>query len=191
MLPAWVHPFLVALRKQGVVARACETAKVGYGTVYALRREDADFAAAWDEALEESYDALEAELLERATNGVPEPLTYQGTITYEVERDEHGGVVQEAYDTGAVKDGKPVMGMRPKLLMRNGRPVPVVVHKKSDALLMFALKGRRKRVYAERTEVSGPEGGPVQMDDTTRAARIAQIMATAAARKANDHSDIA
>lgn len=55
----------------------------------------------------------------------------------------------------------------------------------SDALMALILKGRRKKVYAERTEVTGPDGGPVQqVDETAKAARVAQLMALAQQRKA-------
>jgi hypothetical protein len=37
--------------------------------VYSLRRRDAQFRAAWDEALAQGYARLEAELLDRAING--------------------------------------------------------------------------------------------------------------------------
>lgn len=32
----------------------------------------------------------------------------------------------------------------------------------SDALMALILKGRRKKIYADRTELTGAEGGPVQ-----------------------------
>lgn len=55
----------------------------------------------------------------------------------------------------------------------------------SDALLGLILKGRRKKVYAERTELTGADGGPVQqVDETAKAARVAQLMAIAQKRKA-------
>ena len=56
----------------------------------------------------------------------------------------------------------------------------------SDAMLALILKGRRKKVYADRTELTGADGGPMlqQVDDTTRSARVAQLMALAEARKA-------
>jgi hypothetical protein len=186
MSDAWVAPFLAALRTTGVVAKAARAAKVSYSTPYALREKDGDFRAAWDDALEESYDTLEAELLDRAVNGVAEPLVHQGMFTFECERDEQGRPVIEQYDSGLLdKDGKPVMGSRHKLKLDElGNPIPCVVRKKSDALLMFALKGRRKRVYAERTEVTGADGAPVAIDATARAARVAQLLALAQQRKA-------
>ncbi len=37
------------------------------------------------------------------------------------------------------------------------------VRKYSDNLLMFLLKGRRPERFRERTEISGPGGGPVRV----------------------------
>lgn len=61
----------------------------------------------------------------------------------------------------------------------------------SDALLALILKGRRKKVYADRTELTGADGGPVHTIDTpTRAARVAELMAQAAKRaEATDDAD--
>lgn len=55
----------------------------------------------------------------------------------------------------------------------------------SDALMSLVLKGRRKKIYAERTEITGADGGPVQqVDETARSARVAQLLALAERRKA-------
>lgn len=58
----------------------------------------------------------------------------------------------------------------------------------SDTLLVFLLKGGKPDKYRERTsaEISGPGGGPVQLSDTERAARIASLLALAEKRKAED-----
>lgn len=53
----------------------------------------------------------------------------------------------------------------------------------SDAMLGLILKGRRKKVYADRTELTGAEGAAVQVDETARSARVAQLLALAIARK--------
>ncbi len=72
---------------------------------------------------------------------------------------------------------------RPVLDAR-GQPVPLTVRKHSDALLALYLKGRRKKVYADRTELTGADGGPVaQVDETAKAARVAQLLAIAQSRK--------
>jgi hypothetical protein len=53
----------------------------------------------------------------------------------------------------------------------------------SDALMSLILKGRRKRVYADRTELTGVDGGPLVIDDAARAARIAALLKKAGERK--------
>jgi hypothetical protein len=80
------------------------------------------------------------------------------------------------------------------VLGADGQPVPLTVRKHSDALLALILKGRRKKVYAERTELTGADGGPVaQVDETVKAARVAQLLALAQRRKAeqDDFGDLA
>ena len=47
----WQKAFLAALAKEGTVSAACQRARVGRRTVYHAKEQDADFAAAWDEAL--------------------------------------------------------------------------------------------------------------------------------------------
>ena len=71
----------------------------------------------------------------------------------------------------------------------NGQPIPLTVRKHSDAILALVLKGRRKKVYADRTELTGVEGAPVVIDETAKAARLAQLMAIAQQRK--DFEDLA
>lgn len=53
----------------------------------------------------------------------------------------------------------------------------------SDSLLTLLLKGRRKLFATDRTELTGANGGPLKVDDTTRAARIAALMQIAEQRK--------
>ena len=42
------------------------------------------------------------------------------------------------------------------------------VRKRSDACLIFYLKGRRRGVFGDRQEVTGLGGGPIQVADVTR-----------------------
>jgi hypothetical protein len=54
------------------------------------------------------------------------------------------------------------------------------VQRYSDTLLIFLLKGGLKEKYAERTEHTGKEGGPIQvaaMAPEARQARVAVLMA--------------
>jgi hypothetical protein len=186
MLKAWITPFLAALTDSGNASAAARAAGVSSTTAYALRRDDADFAAAWDQALEDATDTLEAEARRRAVQGVQEPVVYQGQLTPRWAHDESGQIVQEPYATGETdKAGNPVMGMRPvQALDANGRPLWLTVTKYSDPLLALLLKGRRKKVFADRTELTGADGGPMTtVDESARAARVAQLMAAAAMRK--------
>ena len=66
------------------------------------------------------------------------------------------------------------------------------VRKYSDTLAIFLLKGAMPDKYREKTamELTGANGGPVQITDTERAARLAAILQAAQARKDGDVSDL-
>lgn len=164
----WKTPFLAALENVPVVSHAARAAGVDYRNVWTVRKNDPEFAKAWDEALEAGIDKAEQEAFRRAVVGFEEPVIHQGRLAYLYERylDDDGN---EHY--------RPVLD-------DNGQPVPLTTRKHSDSLLALILRGRRKKVYAERTEITGAEGGPVtHLDDTTRSARAAQLLAIAQARK--------
>ncbi|MBB5719610.1 hypothetical protein FHR23_002558 [Stakelama sediminis] len=72
--------FLEVLRQTGNVSRAAREAGLTSGTVYRHRARFAKFAADWDAAINESLDTLEAELLERARNGVEKPVYFRGEL---------------------------------------------------------------------------------------------------------------
>ncbi len=188
----WVSPFLEQLEVDGIVSRSAKAAGVTSSAVYALKKRDADFAASWDQALEDSADTLEAEARRRAVVGVQEPVVYQGQLTPIWARDASGEVVMEAYGATDAKTGEIVTLSRPMQARdADGLPAWLTITKHSDALLALLLKGRRKRVFADRTELTGADGGPVTMDATTRRARIASIFAAALARKTEDPTDLA
>ena len=174
----WKPIFLEALRNLPVIRHACEAAGVNRVTAWRAREAHPDFAEAWDEALEEGIDRAEQEAFRRAVVGFEEPVIDKGRLAYRYER--------LVTDEG-VEVFKP-------MLDDNGQPIPLTVRKHSDALLAMYLKGRRKKVYADRTELTGAEGGPVQaVDETAKAARVAQLMAIAAQRKteADQFGDLA
>lgn len=74
----WKALFVAALAKSPNVTAACQRAKVSRSWAYAQRDLDADFAAAWDEALEMGIDEAQGELHRRAVKGVLEPVYYKG-----------------------------------------------------------------------------------------------------------------
>lgn len=176
----WKPIFLASLREVPVVSRAATAAGVDRTTAYAARDTDEQFTKAWDEAMEDGVDVAEAEAFRRAVQGFEEPVVYQGSITPRM---------APMFDV----DGKPVIDDVTKtqkwgpVLDENGVPVPLTVRRHSDTLLTVILKGRRKKVYAERTELTGADGGPVaHLDDATRTARVAQLLAAAASRREAD-----
>lgn len=181
MSDTWIAPFLAALRIDGNVSRAARAAGIDSTVAYVRRKTDADLAEAWRIAHEDAGDNLIAEARRRAVDGVNEPVIYQGQPTPMFERDNNGEVV--LYQTGVDLTGKPIMHPR-QARDADGALVWLTVNKRSDALLTLLLKGYKKQLFAERTELTGADGAPVEIDATTRRARIAAIMAGAQARKA-------
>lgn len=59
------------------------------------------------------------------------------------------------------------------------------IRKYSDTLAIFLLKAHNPTKYRDnqRLELTGADGGPVQVDDTQAAARLAALLAGAAARE--------
>lgn len=79
--------FLRALAQGETMARALAQAGIASRqTINAWREKDADFAAAYTEAMENAADLLETEARRRAVDGVEEPLHYQGQIFAHVRR---------------------------------------------------------------------------------------------------------
>jgi hypothetical protein len=65
-LGRWHSLFLRALAKTPSVTFAAKAAGVSRRTVYDHREQDPEFAAKWDDALNQSLDALEHEVYQRA-----------------------------------------------------------------------------------------------------------------------------
>jgi hypothetical protein len=78
--------FLRALAETGIVSIAVEIAGTSRTRVYELRKRDAAFAKAWEDAEEKAADALEAEAWRRAVAGVQKPLVSAGKVV----RDDDG-----------------------------------------------------------------------------------------------------
>lgn len=58
----------------------------------------------------------------------------------------------------------------------------------SDTLLIFLLKGGKPEKYRERvaTELTGANGGPIELTETERSSRVAGLLALAAHRAEHD-----
>jgi hypothetical protein len=172
----WKPAYLAALRQVPVIKHACEAAGIDRTTAWRARDDEA-FAEAEREAMEEGIDRAEAEAFRRGVVGFEEPVIDKGRLAYRYER-------YEVEDIDGRKEERWRMA-----LDEHGQPIPLTVRKHSDAMLGLVLKGRRKKVYADRTELTGPEGAPMVIDETAKAARVAQLLALAQQRK--DFGDLA
>lgn len=142
----WKPAYLAALREIPVIRHACEAAGIDRTTVWRLRKDDEAFAEAEEAAMEEGVDRAEKEAFRRGIVGFEEPVIDKGRLAYRYER----------YETEDI-DGNKTEHYR-VLLDEHGQPVPLTVRKHSDAILALVLKGRRKKVYAERKELTGADG---------------------------------
>lgn len=80
--PKIPHPkkaaFLAALAEVGNITQAAELAGIDRKTHYIWMKNDPDYPAAYEEAMEQAADRLEQEARRRAVEGVEEPIFYQG-----------------------------------------------------------------------------------------------------------------
>jgi hypothetical protein len=83
--PRKIERFLNALREGRTVSAAAADAGVSFRLVYYWRAKDADFAKAWQEALEEGTDRLEDEARRRAVEGTTKPIYQRGERVGEVQ----------------------------------------------------------------------------------------------------------
>jgi len=75
---SWHKLFLESLRNHGIVRQACKEAVVGRRTAYTHRDRFPEFAAQWEDALEDHRDIVRAEVIRRGIQGVDKPIFYQG-----------------------------------------------------------------------------------------------------------------
>lgn len=130
--PRWVRAFLAVLAESGNIRAACAKAKIQRSTAYRLRESDSAFAEAWDRALEEAADLLEAEARRRAEQGVPRLKFHKGKAVLVPMLDAAGKIIKDS--AGEIEW------------------VPYIDQEYSDSLLMFLLKGANPEKYRERSE---------------------------------------
>ena len=75
---AWRKGFIAALSRHGNVTVACDQVGINRSWAYRVRDEDAEFAAAWDNALLEAADRIEYAAHQRAVEGVEKGIYFKG-----------------------------------------------------------------------------------------------------------------
>ncbi len=145
-------------------------------TAYNWRDEIPEFQAAWDKALAVGVSALEDEAHRRAFEGLDKPLTHNGQFTY---LRDFSAVDPETGQTFAPHEA-------PVLRDEHGNPRIATMKEYSDTLAIFLLKAHAPEKYRENAKIdlTNSDGKLQPVDDTARSARVAQLLAIAAKRKA-------
>ena len=103
----WRPAFIEVLRETGNVTLAAQHAGQSRNQVHDVRRHSEDFAAQWDDALEEAADLLEAEAWRRAVTGIDKPRFYKGKVVGSTKK--YSGrllmFLLEAYNPQKFRDG--------------------------------------------------------------------------------------
>ena len=72
--------FLEKLKETANVSLAAELVGVNRIRAYQIKKEDKEFAEAWEEAIEIGIDNLEYEARRRAMHGTSKPVFYKGEV---------------------------------------------------------------------------------------------------------------
>jgi hypothetical protein len=94
----WMPAFLLAFRNSGNVRASCQAAGITRQLAYQQRAKSARFRNAWDEALEDATDTLEAVAWQRARNG-SDYLLWK--LLASLRRDKFGDAVKVTIDLEA------------------------------------------------------------------------------------------
>jgi hypothetical protein len=68
--PRWYKAFIAALRDTGNVRESCEAAGITRTAAYDAAKRDEEFAAAWEDAIQDAADMLESAARKRAHDGL-------------------------------------------------------------------------------------------------------------------------
>jgi hypothetical protein len=141
------NAFLNAYIVTGSIAGAHQRSGKSRTNHYYWLRDSEPYQDAYADATKILLEELEADLHRRATEGVHEPVVYQGQFCHAPKRNERGQIILDA----------------------NGHTVyenaPMFIRRPSDVLLMFRLK-KLDPSYREnsKVEVAGTGGGPLSIE---------------------------
>jgi len=176
--------FLASLAVLGNVTAAAEAAGVERKTAYNWRDADEDFAAAWDDAIEQAADLIELEARRRAVDGIDEPVVFRGQFTY---------LYREAKDA----EGNPVLDElsgEPKMvpvLDEHGNHKVAAIRKYSDTLMVRLLMAHKPDKYRDnsKVELAGRLAISDMSEDEIRA-ELAALVAAGVLPAPDDGSDL-
>lgn len=125
MARRWEKRFLTELEETANVSGSAKTAGITRQTAYDYRRDNVEFAAKWDRAIEIGIATLEDEAIRRARDGVDEPIYQRG---------EYMGTVKKYSDTLLIfmlKTRKPKVYNPPQEIKGTGEggAIPIVITK--------------------------------------------------------------
>ena len=138
--------FLNAYIVTGSIAGAHQRSRKSRTNHYYWLRDSEPYQEAYEDATKILLEELESELHRRATEGVHEPVVYQGQFMHAAKRNERGQIVMDA----------------------NGNTVyetePMYIRRPSDVLLMFRLK-KLDPSYREnsKVELGTADGAPLSI----------------------------
>lgn len=124
--------FLAAFAATGQIGPAAAAAGIDRSTHHRWRREDSAYDELFKQAAEEAASAFEDLAIQRATEGLDEPVFYQGEPVY-----------KRCPVTNALE------------LDEQGLPVPLMIRRRSDTLLLSVLKAWQPKKYRENHHVEG------------------------------------
>lgn len=127
--------FLAAYSRLGHITLAAAVAGVNRSSHYSWMKEDPTYLERFQAAHEQALDYVEDVVMESATQGIEEPVIYQGQLSYLPLFDEAGNVVRD--ENGYIK-------------LSNK---PLTVRKRNDVAAFFLLKAGRPDKYRENSTV--------------------------------------
>jgi hypothetical protein len=145
----WERPFLRALARTGNVSQAALCVGIVRRAAYHHRERHPDFSQAWDDALEQFADGLEAEAVRRAVKGVTRYKFYKGEAVLHPDLCRCGHLFgSHELDAGCREAGcgcERFIGQ------------PYREREYSDTLLALLLKGLRSEKYKDNLGLSQEE----------------------------------
>ncbi len=176
--------FIEVLTRTANITESCRTIDISRDLAYRWYKEATEmevtllngermlFSAAWDNAIEEGVDGLEAIARHRAVHGIDEPVIHKGELAYRRQP------ISRAAHLRASEHGIEVVGELE--LDAHGEPIPLTVRRPSDRLMEILLKAHRPEKFRENVDVKAiGQGGllliPVAPEDWEKTAGKQQL----------------